>query len=96
VPMIILNRITELIIKYRNSSIASDERKELHQWVARRTEHFLLFLDLIDDDYLHKECIIMLEGDKNANWKKIEQKILPTLSDASCPKPDCSQNHHYE
>ena len=78
--MIILNRIAELIIKYRNSNINVDELGELGKWVAQHTDHFLLFLELIDDDYLHNACTIMMEGDRQSNWKKIEQKILKALS----------------
>jgi hypothetical protein len=79
--MIILNRIAELIIKFRNSSISTDELKELYQWVAQRFEHFELFREMTNDEYLHKACAIIMEGDKRANWKKIEQKIFRTLSD---------------
>jgi hypothetical protein len=85
VQMIILNRIAELIIKYRNNSISLAERNELTSWVGQCTENFLLFLELIDDEYLHKACTVMFEGDKNANWKKIEQKISQSVPDEVCP-----------
>jgi hypothetical protein len=78
--MIIHNRIAELIIKYRADDITPDEEMELSQWIARRDSHFQLFLELTDDNYLHMECEKMLEGNREANWKKIEQKILPALS----------------
>lgn len=79
--MIIHNRIAELIIKYRASDITQDERMELSQWITERDSHFQLFMELLDDNYLHMECEKMLGGNREANWKKIEQKILPTLSD---------------
>jgi hypothetical protein len=78
--MIIHNRIAELIIKYRGNDITQDERRELSTWIAGRDSRLQLFLELIDDNYLHVECEKMLEGDREANWKKIEQKILPALS----------------
>jgi hypothetical protein len=78
--MIIHNRIAELIIKYRDNDITPDERMELSQWIAGRESHFQLFLELTDDNYLCMECEKMLAGDRETNWKKIEQKILPTLS----------------
>jgi hypothetical protein len=78
--MIIHNRIAQLIIKYRGNDITQEERKELSQWVSERDGNFLLFLELIDDEYLHGECEKLMEGDRQANWKKIEQKILPALS----------------
>jgi hypothetical protein len=93
--MIILNRIAELIIKYRNNCITPEERNELSKWLGQRTENFLLFLELIDDEYLHQACTIMFEGDKNTNWKKIEQKISQTLTDEPFPKTDFSPKKMY-
>lgn len=78
--MIIVNRIAELIIKYRNSDLTKEELTELRQWLARRDEHVLLFCDLTNDNYLYAECARMLEGDIASSWKKIEQQLFNTLS----------------
>jgi hypothetical protein len=79
-----LSRIAELIIKYRNNTINPAESHELNRWMDQRTENFLLFLELLDDEYLHKTSTIMFEGDKSANWKKIEQKISQTMPHDPC------------
>jgi hypothetical protein len=93
--MIILNRIAELIIKYRNNSISPAETNELNNWVEQRTENFLLFLELIDDEYLHKASAAMFEGDKNTNWKKIEQQISQPAPAEPCPKAECLPKKRY-
>jgi hypothetical protein len=80
--MIIVNRIVELIVKYRSSDLTKKERRELREWLDQGNGHYQLFCELNDDKYLYDECAKMLEGDKAASWKQIEQKIFNTLSDA--------------
>ena len=54
--MIIVNRVAELIIKYRSSDLTKAELQELGDWLGQSFEHLYLFRDLTDDDYLCGEC----------------------------------------
>jgi hypothetical protein len=73
--MIFLTREAELIIKYRNNKMSEDEITELGLWLQKCEANLLLFLELTDDNYLRGECGTMMEGDQEADWKKLEKRL---------------------
>lgn len=77
---------TDLIMKYQNNELTSEEQLELSKWIEASPENKQLFDNLNNPEYLKERLMVLSKVDKEAQWNNVKEKIKFLDSEQEIPK----------